>query len=223
MSTKLKIGTEVLLKGNNYRWLGAQWARVGSRGKTTKMATKSASIKLTTQAIKKNVLKTKINKKDAGSSMKWFNDQIEKTTSKFKEVTKPRVGGMYTYGYDPKGKKTLPYYDKFPLIILVKPYKDGFLGLNVHYLSPANRDKFFTAMLKFTGKKDPALLTEKDLFDINWNKVAKVPLVEKTVHRYLFNHVKTKLVEIGPQEWEASIYLPTAKFKGASQKEVWSS
>ena len=36
--------------------------------------------------------------------------------------------------YDPKFKKTLPYYDTFPLVLPLETYNDGFLGINMHYL-----------------------------------------------------------------------------------------
>ena len=36
-----------------------------------------------------------------------------------KKVDKVDVGHMYHFKYDPKGKKTLPYYDTFPLIFMV--------------------------------------------------------------------------------------------------------
>ena len=39
------------------------------------------------------------------------------------------MGNMYMFRYDPKHKKTLPYYDTYPLIIPLERYKDGFLGL----------------------------------------------------------------------------------------------
>ena len=45
------------------------------------------------------------------------------------------IGRMYFYFYDPKTKDTLPYYDKFPLVIPIERYPDGFLGLNLHYQS----------------------------------------------------------------------------------------
>jgi len=213
--------------GNKYRWLGAQWGRVTKSGKTGKMAKKSIASGLTRKANKLSNLKTKkiarkTNKGKAKSSVQWFKDTIEKSLDKYRSVSKPKVGGMYTFVYDAKFKKTLPWWDKHPLVILLGPAKGGFLGLNLHYLSPAERDKFFTAMLKFTGKKDPDLLTEKDLFDIDWGKVKKIPMIEKTVHHYLYPHVKTKILEVSPTEWENSIYLPTASFQGASQKQVWS-
>ena len=51
------------------------------------------------------------------------------------------------YFYDPKHKETLPYYDRFPLIIMVGPAPRGFIGLNLHYLPLATRAKFLDALL----------------------------------------------------------------------------
>ena len=49
------------------------------------------------------------------------------------------VGKMYFYFYDPKTKDTMPYYDRFPLVIPIEMYRDGFLGLNLHYIHPKSR------------------------------------------------------------------------------------
>ena len=49
------------------------------------------------------------------------------------------IGKMYFYFYDPKTKERLPYYDRFPLVIPIEEYKDGFLGLNLHYIHPKSR------------------------------------------------------------------------------------
>ena len=37
------------------------------------------------------------------------------------------VGSMQMFFYDPKTKDTLPYYDKFPLAIIVGPAKVVFM------------------------------------------------------------------------------------------------
>ena len=52
---------------------------------------------------------------------------------------KSMLGRMYFYFYDPKTKDMLPYYDRFPLVIPIERYSDGFLGLNLHYISPKQR------------------------------------------------------------------------------------
>ena len=63
------------------------------------------------------------------------------------------LGCMYFYFYDPKLKDSLPYYDRFPLVIPIERYSDGFLGLNLHYIHPKQRmillDKFLCATLFF--------------------------------------------------------------------------
>ena len=57
------------------------------------------------------------------------------------------IGSMQMFFYDPKYKETLPYYDRFPLAIIVKPAKGGFLGMNLHYLPPILRAKFLDALM----------------------------------------------------------------------------
>ena len=49
-------------------------------------------------------------------------------------VTKIIPGHLYLFMYDPKLKKTLPYYDRFPLVFPYAKTPDGFIGLNMHYL-----------------------------------------------------------------------------------------
>jgi hypothetical protein len=36
------------------------------------------------------------------------------------------VGKMYFYFYDPKTKEKMKYYDRFPLVIPIESYNDGF-------------------------------------------------------------------------------------------------
>ena len=57
--------------------------------------------------------------------------KIVATVDRMKEY--PMPGKMYFYFYDPKYKAVLPIYDRFPLVIPIEPYPDGFLGLNLHY------------------------------------------------------------------------------------------
>ena len=48
------------------------------------------------------------------------------------EKTEASSGDMVMYVYDPKLKKSLPYYDTFPLTIVVGPAKDGFYLSLIH-------------------------------------------------------------------------------------------
>ena len=55
-------------------------------------------------------------------------------------------GRMYTFFYDPKTKRDLPYYDRFPLIFKIKNIDGGFLGINMHYLPPQLRARLMDAL-----------------------------------------------------------------------------
>ena len=48
----------------------------------------------------------------------------------------PFYGRLNMFIYDPKFKKTLPYYDTFPLVLPLEKYNDGCLL----YTSPSPRD-----------------------------------------------------------------------------------
>ena len=61
------------------------------------------------------------------------------------------IGSMYFFVYEPEGKRTLPYYDRFPLIIFMKQVKGGFHGLNLHYLNYKERFKLLVEIMDLYG------------------------------------------------------------------------
>jgi hypothetical protein len=128
---------------------------------------------------------------------------------------KGNLGELFAYYYNPKHRMTLPYYDQFPLIMLigVDPNKETFLGLNFHYLNPKWR-----AMLL---DRVSAKITSGSI--INWNKIAKIPMIMPTVKRYRFDHVVRKVVPIEEKDNELAIFLPLERFKKASKSKVWAS
>ena len=167
----------------------------------------------------KKISKAKKKKK----SVAWFKKKVGESAKGFKRKGKLAPGRMYTFGYDAKLKAILPYWDKFPLIVVLDAYKDGFLGLNFHYISPIERMKFFSKILKFaTQKGEVEDMTNKARFRISWNAVRNIKHADKMIHKYLYGHVKTSLLEAPPNEWENVIFLPYQKFVGATAKSVWS-
>ena len=91
-------------------------------------------------------------------SMKWFRtrvSQIKRVNSReiqaeARQKSRHLFGEMYMMFYDPKHKKTLPYYDRFPLVIPFQKAKGGFLGLNLHYLPHGLRAKFLDQLYDTT-------------------------------------------------------------------------
>lgn len=213
-------GTEkVASDGIKYRYLGKQWGKVTKSGKTGQMARKAIGAELDASAQGAKMSKAKQAKKSAA----WFKTKVGESAKGFKQKAVLKPGKMYTFGYDAKLKAILPYWDKFPLIVVLDTYKDGFLGLNFHYLSPIDRQMFFTKILKFSNQKgDPMDFTDKAIFNISWDAVKNIKHADKMIHKYLYGHVRTSLLEAPPNEWENVIFLPYQRFVGASAKSVWS-
>ena len=70
-------------------------------------------------------------------------------------TTTVKPGNLYMFFYDPKTKEDLPYWDKFPMVLVLENYSDGFLGLNLHYLPPKFRVAFLTKLMKLNEFCEP--------------------------------------------------------------------
>ena len=126
-----------------------------------------------------------------------MNDEALKLQSSMKSPG----GNMYMFFYDPKYKKTLPYYDKFPLIIMTGPAKGGFYGLNLHYLPPALRAKVLDALLG------------------DGNVPSK--FISPMIKHYLTDHVRSRFALVDKPEWEIATFLPTAQFEKLNAGQVY--
>ena len=131
-------------------------------------------------------------------------------------------GRMMQFVYDPKGKDTLPYYDKFPLVLVVGPAPDGFYGLNLHYLQPLLRVRLFDKLMEYANNDK---YDESTKLRINYqilNSVRTLKEFKPCFKHYLTKHVESRLMMIPSENWEIAVFLPTEKFKKATAKQVWS-
>ena len=164
------------------------------------------------------------------ASKRWFQANVKKLgqvnrTSLLKddalEPTAQNIAGnMYMYFYDPKYKKELPYYDRFPLTIMVEPAKGGFYGLNLHYLKPAIRAAFLDELMKTAPKK----ITDKSRIRARYKLLAsskKYKEFKPCFKHYLTEHIKSKLVRVPMSEWEVAIFLPTEQFQKKGKAAIW--
>lgn len=124
------------------------------------------------------------------------------------------IGKMYFFAYDPKYKDTLPMYDRFPLVFPIEPYGNGFLGLNLHYLSPAERSWLLGKLKEFSSSNKMTPNTRLRLsYDLLQTTKKLASTTRPCVKRYLFSHVRSKFIEMTPDEWEKAINLPVAQFE----------
>ena len=121
------------------------------------------------------------------------------------------VGTMQMFFYNPKTKDTLPYYDKFPLVVVVGPAKGGFYGLNLHYLPPFLRAKLLGGLMDIaTSKTSPSAK-----FEISYGtlKAASNQSAYKPCFKhYLASNVASGFAKVPAPEWEIATFLPIAQF-----------
>ena len=160
-------------------------------------------------------------------STQWFRDKIKEFGTPGasqlirdgKRNNKPFYGKLNMFLYDPKFKKTLPYYDTFPLVLPLETYNDGFLGINMHYLPIPLRVKLLDRLVDYTNSEKFEEATTRMVVD--YNKLKSIRLIRPTIHKYLSGYTKSQFRRIDADEWTIATLLPVQRFKKASAKAVW--
>jgi len=97
-------------------------------------------------------------------------------------------GHLYMFEYKAK-MKWLPYYDRFPLVYVIKSTKEEFWGANLHYLPIKKR-----------------ILCIKKLME------GKIEMPKVCFHKYISDHVNGLYIDLASAEWDTAILLPTEDF-----------
>ena len=165
-------------------------------------------------------------------SREWFRRRIQRLTRvnrdalmREQEINRRAshsYGSMFMYFYDPKHKKKLPYYDRFPLTIPVEPAEGGFRGINLHYLPPILRAKVLDALLNVTNNKKYDESTKFRLTYELLNGTRNLRYFKPCFKHYLLSQVKSRFAEVPAPEWEIATFLPTAQWEKASAGRVYS-
>lgn len=172
--------------------------------------------------------------KRSREAREWFIERVKELNGRINrnkllrdetlEIKKtPLWGFMYMFAYDPKTKDTLPYYDRFPLVIMTEPAEGGFYGINLHYLHPRTRAIFLDKLLSTISSDDS--LSERTRLRTRYELLRRVKKFREFApcyKRYLFDHMKTRASLVPGTEWDIAIFLPTEHFKGANKTKVWS-
>ena len=131
------------------------------------------------------------------------------------------VGKMYMFRYNPIRKDQLPYWDEFPLIFVLNIYRNGFLGMNLHYLPPKIRTDFLLALDNLRSNDH---MDETTRIRVSYELIrdtARLNTGLPIVRRYLKRGILSNIIQVLPNEWAIASLLPTESFTGASKNKVW--
>jgi len=185
--------------------------------KLTTLAQQKSAAEL--QTMSRQSFKWLMNKVTSLKSINRVPGTIKKED--FREVTRFALGGLYFFQYLPKGRDELPYYDTFPLVLILEKYSDGFLGLNLHYLPLKYRVAFMDKLMEYAQLNDDNDIRRiKITYDI-LNASRRFSEFKPCIKRYLHSHIKSRILAVMPNEWDVAIFLPIQQFKKAPVNEVW--
>ncbi len=177
-------------------------------------------------AVSKFIQAVKDEARGRPRSTAWYKEKIkefgkpnaQKLIRDGKRNNKPFYGRLNMFFYDPKFKKTLPYYDVFPLVLPLETYDDGFLGINLHYLPIPLRISLLDKLVDYSNNTE---FDESTKLMVDYKSLKKVNLIKPTIHKYLAGQTKSQFRRIDADEFTIATLLPVQRFKKASDKEVW--
>lgn len=157
------------------------------------------------------------------SARVWYNDQantLKKASDR--EILDPRnvrlqlthenIGQMFMFYYDPKYAATLPYFDTFPLVFPINIYKDGFLGINLHYLPRKYRASLMDALYTTINNNMNDTTTRLRLTYNLLRTTTAMRYFKPCLKKYLFSQIGRKFLYIDPNNWDKALMLPLESF-----------
>jgi hypothetical protein len=175
---------------------------------------------------------TGVDKLSSKDSIAWYRNEAQNITNVNRNrlmtdkenitpvVRTKDIGKMFMFFYDPKLKKTLPYYDKFPMIMLVNVDQDGFYGLNLHYLPPKLRAQLMDALYTLRNNNKYNDSTKLQISYEILTSASKFRYFAPCFKKYLYGHVQSSFLYVSPEHWDKALMLPTEKFAKASTAKV---
>lgn len=171
------------------------------------------------------------------SNFTWFKELVDNSMEGGKSISEIRqqiisdpsrvsnrffLGKLYFFFYnDPIYKSTLPFYDTFPLLLLLHRDGPNIFGCNLHYLPPRTRLSKFLEILQYTNQNKLTAGTRIVLDYAALKKSNKWDLLRPTFRKYKINKIQGNLINIPAQDWPIAINLPVERFKKMSKQGIW--
>jgi hypothetical protein len=155
----------------------------------------------------------------------WSDLKQETPSKRVVSATGAMPGQLYFFLYNPKLRLTLPYYDMFPLVLVLDKGPNWFFGMNFHYLNYEQRARFFDALYNtYTVNKSQSLkarmLVTYDILQ-TVTKPAIAKYYKPCLKRYLIPRLQTPLLQVGEEYWQMALFLPVDMFRKKTRSQVW--
>lgn len=157
-------------------------------------------------------------------SIDWLEKKLKEINSNFTNIRTPipELGRMYLFCYKAKWANILPFWDRHPLVYVLKLNRgegSGLEGINYHYLGLEQRIRLLNiivngADLTKEERDRRVIMTYQKL------KHSAEMWVKFSYKRYLYSHLQTKFIMVPITNWKEILYLPLSRFEKATEAEV---
>ena len=136
---------------------------------------------------------------------------------------RPGFGELNLFQYTPKGPEKLKYYDLFPIVLPLVRHRNGFTGLNFHYLPYILRVKLLTLLAEAYGDESTQRI------NVTYFMIRNMRLIRPVIRRYIRTQVETLYLRIPLDDMLIGILLPVQQFRtgpldsmsNVINREVW--
>jgi len=132
-----------------------------------------------------------------------------------------RTGRMFLFNYKPKHRNDLKYYDTLPLVYVIKFTKDGFMGLNLHYLDMQKRTHLFNNLQVLLSGSIEDDMTRLRINNQILKGSRKFRWYRPCIRRYKTRFIGSRILQIPPKDWGIAIHLPVERFIKKHKYQVW--
>lgn len=126
------------------------------------------------------------------------------------------IGQMFFFLYKAE-TKNLPYWDMFPVTIIVGVSEEHFTGLNLHYLPPKLRLVVLKSLIDIDGAKNVSPTKKLAGRATLLERIRKDKLFEQCIKKYRRDRQQSALLRIQPNEWITVAYLNLQKWAGQTK------
>ena len=173
----------------------------------------------------KTELKDSGIKKLSKESSEWFTEKMEALRTPINRrnlqsevmalngIKAPHIGRMYMFFYVPKGIQTLPYYDMFPVVILMKIEREYFQGMNLHYLPLDLRQELLVNLQERVNNRS---YNKQTFLRIDYDYLSsyrRYRAFKPCYKTYSLGNVRGRVVNVPSSEWEVVANLPCSQFR----------
>ena len=136
-------------------------------------------------------------------------------------TTRLLQGKMYMFVYDPLYKESIPYFDRFPCMLLYRRTTGGFSGLNLHYLPYQMRIQLLWRLMQYkTNNK----LDASTRIKFQWEAISGVSKFAAAVpafKNYSYKGLRSTFREIRAYDWATAVLLPVEQFVKLPDDRIW--